>query len=196
MRKYEPLWAAIGGRTEDSFTLTYAEIEELLGFPLDHAFLTFKKELSAYGYEVGKISMKAQTVAFRRCAAPASDFSDSDVLLFFDGRPDKLALYEALTDKLKKAVPEFTVRAQKSQISFYNRRLFAMVSLPRRKTESGIVVSFGLGYRLDSPRVAFAAEPYPGRRTHHVPVTDAAQLDDELLGWLREAYEFAANKTR
>ena len=67
MSKYEPLWAAIGGRTEDSFTLTYAEIEELLGFPLDHAFLTFKKELSAYGYEVGKISMKAQTVAFKRC---------------------------------------------------------------------------------------------------------------------------------
>ena len=116
--------------------------------------------------------------------------------LMFHYFSNKLALYEALTDKLKKAVPEFTVRAQKSQISFYNRRLFAMVSLPRRKTESGIVVSFGLGYRLDSPRVAFAAEPYPGRRTHHVPVTDAAQLDDELLGWLREAYEFAANKTR
>lgn len=67
MSKYEPLWQAIGGRTEDSFALTYAEIEEILGFPIDHAFLTFKKELPAYGYEVGKISMKAQTVAFKRC---------------------------------------------------------------------------------------------------------------------------------
>jgi len=43
------------------------EIEQILGFPIDHAFLTFKKELPAYGYEVGKISMKAQTVAFKRC---------------------------------------------------------------------------------------------------------------------------------
>jgi hypothetical protein len=29
-----------------------------------------------------------------------------------------------------------------------------------------------------------------------VPVTNTAQLDDELLGWLREAYEFATNKLR
>ena len=28
MSKYEPLWKAIGRRTEDSFTLTYAEIEQ------------------------------------------------------------------------------------------------------------------------------------------------------------------------
>ena len=66
MSKYEPLWKAIGGRTEDRFALTYAEIEEILGFPIDHAFLIFKKELPAYGYEVGKISRKAQTVAFKR----------------------------------------------------------------------------------------------------------------------------------
>lgn len=34
--------------------------------PIDHAFLTYKKELAAYGYRVEKISMKAKTVAFRR----------------------------------------------------------------------------------------------------------------------------------
>ena len=67
MSKYDPLWTAIGRCKEDNFTLTYAEIEDILGFPIDHAFLTFKKELSAYGYAVGKISMKAQTVAFKRC---------------------------------------------------------------------------------------------------------------------------------
>ena len=67
MSKYEPLWKAIGGRTEDCFTRTYAEIEQILGFPIDHAFLTFKKELPVYGYEVDKISMKAQTVTFKRC---------------------------------------------------------------------------------------------------------------------------------
>jgi hypothetical protein len=196
MSKYTPLWEAIGKRTEDCFILTYAEIEEILGFPIDHAFLTFKKELPAYGYEVGKISMKAQTVAFRRCAAPASDHLESDTLFFFDGRPDALALYEALTDLMKKTLPEFTVKVQKSQISFYNRHLFAMVSLPRRKSERGLIVSFGLGDRLDSSRVAVATEPYPNRWTHHVPVTEATQLDEELLGWLREAYDFAAAKSR
>jgi len=67
MSKYAPLWEAIGKHTEESFVLTYAEIESILGFPIDHSFLSFKKELPIYGYEVGKISMKAQTVAFRRC---------------------------------------------------------------------------------------------------------------------------------
>ncbi|MEG1578446.1 MAG: DUF5655 domain-containing protein [Oscillospiraceae bacterium] len=119
-----------------------------------------------------------------------------DALFFFDGKPDRLMLYESLAGKLKSAVPDFTIKVQKSQISFYNRHLFAMVSLPRRKTEDGIVVSFGLGYRLDSPRIAVATEPYPNRWTYHVPVTDAAQLDDELLGWLREAYDFADGKSR
>ena len=196
MSKYEPLWKAIEQHTEDSFTLTYAEIQEILGFPIDHAFQTFKKELPAYGYEVGKISMKAQTVAFKRCAAPVSNFLGSDVLFFFDGKPDKLALYESLADMLTNTVPEFTIKVQKSQIGFYNRHLFAMVSLPRRKVESGIVVSFGRGYRLDSSRVAAATEPYPARWTHHVPVTEAVELDGELLGWLREAYDFSAAKLR
>lgn len=67
MSKYEPLWKAIGQRTEDGFTLTFAEIEAVLGFSIDHGFLNFKKELPAHGYEVGKISMKAQTVAFKHC---------------------------------------------------------------------------------------------------------------------------------
>lgn len=46
MSKYEPLWMAISQRTEDCFMMTYAEVEELLGFPIDHAFLTFKKSCS------------------------------------------------------------------------------------------------------------------------------------------------------
>ena len=40
MSKYEPLWKAIGRRTENSFTLTYAEIEQILGFTIDHAATT------------------------------------------------------------------------------------------------------------------------------------------------------------
>ena len=34
--------------------------------PIDHSFLTYKKELIEYGYKVGKISMKEQTVEFMK----------------------------------------------------------------------------------------------------------------------------------
>ena len=67
MSKYDPLWQWIYAHGQPRFTLTFAEIEHLLGFPIDHAFLTFKKELPAYGYQVGKISLKEKTVAFSRC---------------------------------------------------------------------------------------------------------------------------------
>ena len=68
MSKYEPLWKWIQNNGTDSFQLTYAEIENILGFPIDHSFLTFKKELLNFGFEVGKISMKNQTVSFEKNA--------------------------------------------------------------------------------------------------------------------------------
>ena len=66
MSKYDPLWKWINENKTDNFKLTYAEIENIAGVPIDHSFLTFKKELLEYGYKVAKISMKEQTVAFEK----------------------------------------------------------------------------------------------------------------------------------
>lgn len=66
MSKYEPLWNWIKMRSAENFTLTFAEIQQILGFPIDYSFLNYKKELLAYGYQVGKISMKKQTVDFQK----------------------------------------------------------------------------------------------------------------------------------
>lgn len=66
MSKYDPLWKWIKENKTDNFKLTYAEIENIAGLPLDHSFLTLKKELLEYGFRVVKISMKEQTVAFER----------------------------------------------------------------------------------------------------------------------------------
>ena len=52
----------------DELTLTFDEIGAIAGVPLDHSFLNYKKELLPHGWEVGKISMKQQTVRFRRLA--------------------------------------------------------------------------------------------------------------------------------
>lgn len=66
MSKYDPLWEYVKKRGEDSFLLTFDEIQEIAGIPIDHSFLKYKKELAGYGYQVGKISMKEQTVGFSR----------------------------------------------------------------------------------------------------------------------------------
>lgn len=49
-----------------SFKLTFEEIQDIVGIPLDHSFLNYKKELTEYGYQVGKISMKEKTVIFNK----------------------------------------------------------------------------------------------------------------------------------
>ena len=56
------------------------------------------------------------------------------------------------------------------------------------------MVSFGLADRLESPRIAVAVEPYPRRWTHHVLVERPDQLDEELLGWLEQAWRFSLEK--
>lgn len=66
MSKYHPLWEHIQTIDADKLSLSYGEIESILGFPIDHSFLTYKKELPAYGWNVKKISMKEQTVLFER----------------------------------------------------------------------------------------------------------------------------------
>ena len=66
MSKFDSLWKWIKENGTDNFKLTYDEIENIAGLPIDHLFLKFKKELLEYGYKVGKISIKEQTVCFEK----------------------------------------------------------------------------------------------------------------------------------
>ncbi len=66
MSKYEPLWEYLRKNNGDNYILSYEEIRDILGFEIDHSFLTYKKKLKEYGYEVGKISMKKRKILFYR----------------------------------------------------------------------------------------------------------------------------------
>ena len=66
MSKYDALWEHIQKIGEPSLQLSFSEIHNILGIEIDHAFLKYKKELNEYGYQVGKISLKAKTVIFNK----------------------------------------------------------------------------------------------------------------------------------
>ncbi len=66
MSKYNTLWEYVGKKTISPLVLSFDEIKEILGFPIDHSFLNYKKELTGYGYQVGKISLKEKTVTFQK----------------------------------------------------------------------------------------------------------------------------------
>ncbi len=66
MSKYEPLWNYLKKNKKDNYQLSYEDIKNILGFQIDHSFLTYKKEAKEYGYEVEKISMKEQTINYKK----------------------------------------------------------------------------------------------------------------------------------
>ena len=66
MSKYELLWKYIDASKSDMLNLSFQEIEKILGFQIDHSFLSYKKELLVYGWEVSKISIKNKFVIFRK----------------------------------------------------------------------------------------------------------------------------------
>ena len=122
-----------------------------------------------------------------------------DEIMFFDGRPAALPLYEKLKDGILAEVPESRIEVKKTQISFFTKHMFAAVSFtPVRRAkdrpEHFLTVTFGLRYKAASPRIDAATEPYPGRWTHHVMIGSAEEVDGELLGWIREAAVFSSGK--
>ena len=66
MTKYDPLWKYLKENNKDNYKLSYEEIKNILRFDIDHLFLTYKKEVKEYGYEVSRISMKEKTIIFNR----------------------------------------------------------------------------------------------------------------------------------
>jgi hypothetical protein len=65
MDKYEPLWKWISSNCIQKETIvTFETIKNVLGFPIDHSFLSYKKNLIQYGFEVKKISLKSKEILF------------------------------------------------------------------------------------------------------------------------------------
>ena len=114
---------------------------------------------------------------------------NADTLFFFDQNPAALSLFEAFESRLLQSVGPFTVRVQKTQITYSNRHVFACISFLKVRKASQRPPVY-----LDSSRIEAAVEAYPGRWTHHLMITRPEDIDEELMSWIKEAYHFAAQK--
>lgn len=122
-----------------------------------------------------------------------------DTLFFFDRHQAVYPLYECFQKKLLARLPESRIKVQKSQISYYNRHLYACISFLKVKRKAELpddyfVLTLGLSAPLESNRVAAKTEPYPGRWTTHFVISSPSDLDEELFNWIEQAYRFAQSK--
>jgi hypothetical protein len=108
---------------------------------------------------------------------------------FFAGHPDAHAVFEKVRSILTRLGP-VEVRTSKSQVAFRRQRGFAFLWLPGRylsKPTAEVVLSIALGRHDPSARFKQVAQPAPSQWMHHLEIRDVADVDDEVVGWLREA---------
>lgn len=109
-------------------------------------------------------------------------FAESPVGLEIHGR-----LRSALGDL------DLEVRATRSQVAFRHRTGFAYLWYPGRYVRSRVpaVLSLALPQRLESRRFKQVVSPSPAVWMHHLELNGPDDLDDEVIGWLRAAYDAA-----
>ncbi|SRR5512138_1084364 len=111
---------------------------------------------------------------------------------FFAGQPLGLATYAWVRTRVAE-LGGAEVRVSTSQVAFRRRRGFAFLWRPDRYLDDPdveVVLTLVLDRHDPSPR--FKEVVHPGRSwVHHLEVRDVAELDEEVEGWLREAYDDA-----
>ncbi len=111
---------------------------------------------------------------------------------FFEGRPTVRARFDALRRYIESLGP-VVIEPMKTQISFGARRKFAWVWLPqtwiKKRPDTSLTLTFDLEHKVDHPCIEEAVQPRPGRWTHHVIIEKESDLNDDVKGWLKEAYE-------
>lgn len=113
---------------------------------------------------------------------------------FFAGREESRAVFDAVRRAID-ALGPVQMRVTRSQVAFRRRRAFAWAWVPgqylRRRDLPPLVLTVALRRRDPSPRWKEIVEPVPGRYTHHLELRFAADVDEEVSRWLREAWEEA-----
>ncbi len=112
---------------------------------------------------------------------------------FFAGFPDSFNIFNRLSPKIE-SLDGVTRAAQKSQISFRRKKLFAAVWVPEKELGqkmAPLVLSLFTRSRLRSERFKQVVEPAPGRFTHHVELWSVQDVDDDVQSLLRSAWEDA-----
>lgn len=109
------------------------------------------------------------------------------------GHAVALAVFERVRSVLE-AIGPVDIRTSKSQVAFRRLRGFAYLWLPGLYLErpgADVVLSFALGRRDPSPRFKEVVQPSPKHWMHHLEIHGVDDVDDEVVGWLREAAERA-----
>jgi hypothetical protein len=111
---------------------------------------------------------------------------------YFCGWDEARSLFDVLQDAVA-ALGDVDLRVTKSQVAWRTARgrAFAWAWIPGRYLRSQstpLVLTLALRRRDPSPRWKEIVETAPGRFTHHLELYAVGDVDDEVRGWVRDAW--------
>ena len=114
------------------------------------------------------------------------DSSEEDLIdAQYKGKESLLPIYEALIQFVQTLGDDVTITPKKGSVSVIRKRQFILIK-PATKTR------IDLGFKLkDFPTTdrLLDSGPFGTMCTHRVQLTDVSDIDSELQGWIKEAYD-------
>jgi len=150
------------------------------GFVKHGEIMTFLKG------ECGVSHGYSNLVALKFREADAASHEPEDLIQAqYQGKASLKPIFDRLEQAIAGLGADIEVAPKKAAVSFRRKRQFALVQ-PTTRTRIDLGLKFNdrpVEGRLES------SGPFGAMCTHRVQLTAADQVDDELLKWLREAYD-------
>ena len=117
--------------------------------------------------------------------------SGATVADFLSGRTSEaLGLFNRFAALVRTCGP-VTLAPARTRVGFQVRMIFASVNrLGARHLDAHVV----LARRLEHPRFRKVESVSARNHVHHFRISDPGDLDDEVLAWLREAYDVGCQR--
>ncbi|MGE0641458.1 MAG: DUF5655 domain-containing protein [Thermoanaerobaculia bacterium] len=118
-------------------------------------------------------------------AAKGGDTGSALDAIYAGGKEPLRPIHEALMAKVAK-FGEFEIAPKKAYVSLRRKKQFAMIGPPAKNR-----VEVGLNMKGVPATARLLALPPGGMCQYKVNVTELAEVDEELLAWIRTAYDAA-----
>lgn len=114
----------------------------------------------------------------------ASQDADDLITAQYTGKENLKPIFDLLQQKIHQLGSDVTQTPKKAAVSFIRKHQFALI---KPATKSRIDLGLKIKDKPNSGRLE-SSGPFGAMCTHRVQLTDASDVDDELLGWIKEAY--------
>ncbi|MCB1583455.1 MAG: DUF5655 domain-containing protein [Marinicella sp.] len=158
----------------------WIEVVKKSGIDKHKAIIDFLK--AEHGFTYGYANFVAHKA---KQSDAASHDADDLVVAQYQGKENLKPVFDLLQQKIHALGDDITETPKKAAVSFIRKYQFALVK-PATKSR----IDLGLKIKDKSPTGRLEhSGPFGTMCTHRVQITDVADVDDELMGWLKEAYD-------